>query len=249
MADVDIGGLIATMRSAGERAYPREACGLVVAAGKKSLAVECLNISPESRDRFMIDPRDYAKAADMGEIIGVWHTHPNLPPTPSPADKVGCENSGVTWYILGIHKEGGEFVYSGPSVTEPSGFEMPLEGRPYVMGVLDCYTILQDFYKREYGLEVTDYPRIEEDGRMGFTRFVERYADEGFVRLIDQPAQRGDVFLIQMGGHDGPSHIAVYLGDDMILHHCHDRLSRKDIYGGGYWYRHTTHHLRHKTQC
>jgi len=249
MAEVDFGDLLATMRSAGERAYPNEACGLVIAVGKKSTAVECANISTEPRYRFMIDPKDYARAADMGEVIGVWHTHPDLPPTPSPADRVGCENSGVTWFILGIHKEGDRFAHAGPSVTEPTGFEMPYEGRPYVMGVLDCYTILQDFYKREYGLGVTDFPRIEEDGRMGFTRFVERYADEGFVRLIDKGPQRGDVFLIQSGQCDGPNHIAVYLGDDMILHHCQDRLSRRDIYGGGYWHRHTTYHLRHKTQC
>lgn len=237
------------MREAGERAYPNEACGLVVAVGKKSVAVECRNISPEPRDRFMIDPKGYAQAADMGEIIGVWHTHPNLSANPSPADRVGCENSGVTWYILGIHKEGDQFAHSGPSVTEPTGFEMPLEGRPYVMGVLDCYTILQDFYEREYGISLSDYPRILEDGRMGFTTFLENAPKEGFVRLIDEQPQRGDFFFIQTGGHDVPNHIAVYLGDDMILHHCHDRLSRKDIYGGGYWHRHTTHHMRHKTRC
>ncbi len=242
--------LIAAMKTAGASRYPNEACGLIVAAGKKSVVIECENISPTPRDRFMIGTADYSKASDMGEIIGVWHTHTDEPPTPSDGDKVDCEKSEVPWFILGVSKdESGEFQYSEPVMFEPSGFEMPYLGRPYVMGVLDCYTLLLDFYKREYGIHINDYPRIEADGRLGSSLFVDRYEQEGFVRLIDKDVQIGDVFLIQVPTENTPAHIAIYIGDDQIMHHCHGRLSKRDIYGGGYWQKHTTYHLRHKTKC
>jgi cell wall-associated NlpC family hydrolase len=53
---------------------------------------------------------------------------------------------------------------------------------------------------------------------------------------------------MQTDGSGNPNHIAVYIGNEMILHHGHGRLSRRDIYGG-FWQKHTTHHLRHKTKC
>ena len=33
--------------------------------------------------------------------------------------------------------------------------------------------------------------------------------------------------------------------DNIILHHCHGRLSSRDVYGG-YWRKVTTHVLRHR---
>lgn len=246
---VKLDALARIMQAAGADAYPNEACGLILAVGKKSVAVECMNISPNPRQQFILDPADYAAVADRGEVIGVWHTHPDLPAKPSQADLVGCENSGLPWFIMSVHKSEVGFEFSEPTITEPSGFELPYLERPYVMGVVDCYTILLDYYKREYGIHINNYPRIEANGRMGSSYFLERYKEEGFVRLIDQPAQVGDVFLIQTGGAPTPSHIAVYIGDDMIMHHAHDRLSRRDIYGGGYWQKHTVVHLRWKGFC
>lgn len=240
--------IVATMREAGARAYPNEACGLVIGIGNKSIAFECRNIAPDPKAHFMIDPADYGMLAQKGRVVGVWHTHPDLSPQPSDADRAGCENTELPWIILGVRKQVEGFGFEGPVLIEPCGFEIPYLERPYVSGVLDCYNILLDFYKREYGIKLNDYPRIEADGRMGFSFFTERYGKEGFVRLIDQTPQPGDVFLIQTQG-DTPNHIAVYLGDDMILHHSHNRLSRRDIYGGGFWQKHTTHHLRHKTKC
>jgi cell wall-associated NlpC family hydrolase len=45
-----------------------------------------------------------------------------------------------------------------------------------------------------------------------------------------------------------PNHAAIYIGGDIILHHVYGRLSNRQIYGG-YWRKHTTHHLRHKSLC
>lgn len=238
----------AVMREEGRAQYPNEACGLIIKKGKKSLALPCRNISERPRDRFTLDPVDYAKCSQQGEVIAVWHTHTDRSADPSPADLASCETSGMPWYILSVGKSGEEFQLQGPIMIEPSGHETPYLERPYVFGIHDCYTLVVDFYAREFAIAMKrDYPRVEEFWKKGLNPFVDHFADEGFVELIDQEPKRGDVFLIQSSSNT-PNHLAVYLGDDVILHHAHGRLSTRDIYGG-FWQKHTVHHVRHEALC
>ena len=240
--------LLATIQEEGMRQYPAEACGVVIRKGKKSIAIACKNAAENPNAHFVMDVNDYASAADEGEIIGIWHTHPNASPQPSDADRVGCENSEVPWYIVGVYRVDGEFSFSEMVSFEPNGFEMPYIERPYAFGVMDCWSLVRDFYKREYGMTLGDYPRIEKFWKNGFDFFGENWKKEGFIQLIDEEPRDGDLFLMQTDGSGNPNHIAVYIGNEMILHHGHGRLSRRDIYGG-FWQKHTTHHLRHKTKC
>lgn len=238
----------ALMCEEGIRRYPNEACGLIVQIGKKSVAMPCPNTSPEPRNRFRIAAIDYAECSKQGKVIGVWHTHTDESPEPSEADRSMCEGSGVPWYIVGVCKRDDEFDISGPVCIDPSGYQTPYVGRPYVFGIHDCHTLLCDFYAREYGIEIIrERPRIEEWWRKGYNFFAEGFEEDGFVSLIDQEPQVGDVFLLQIGSKVA-SHIAIYLGDDQILHHCYGRLSTRDVYGG-YWAKHTVYHLRHKSKC
>lgn len=239
--------MVKTMNAEAEKAYPNEACGVLVKRGKKSMVVVCKNVAAEPRYNFTIDPAEYSRVADGGEIIGIWHSHVDQSPEPSDADRVGCEAVELPWFIVSVTKRGDEFVFAGPKVIEPVGFEMPYLERPYVQGVFDCYSLVRDWYRRELGIHLRYYPAVEMDGSQGSRKFVERIETEGFVVIHDVEPQIGDLFLIQTTS-DVPEHIAIYIGDDMILHHCHDRLSRRDMYFG-YWKKHTVFHLRHKSKC
>lgn len=241
--------LISFIQEEGARQYPNEACGLVVRVGKKSVPVACKNVAENPQQHFVMDVRDYAAASDMGEIIGIWHTHVEIPPTPSDADKMGCENSELPWFIVSVYKAEEGYNFSEMTITEPSGFELAYLERPYAFGVLDCWSLVRDYYRREFNIKLGDYPRIERFWANGYNFFGENWKNEGFVQLVnDEEPRTGDLFLIQTDGSGNPNHIAIYLGDEVILHHCHGRLSRRDIYGG-YWHKHTTHHLRHKSKC
>lgn len=236
------------MRDQAIAQFPNEACGVVISVGKKGVAVSCRNVSHDPKNYFVIDADDYAEAADRGEVIGVWHTHPNRTAAPSEADIVGCENSGVPWYILGVGQaDNGEFVFDGPTVTKPSGFEMPYLGRPYVFGVMDCYSLVRDYYKREFKIMLGDGPRIEFFWKGGVDLLTKGSQDQRLLPQIGKEPQNGDLFLITTEG-SVPNHVAIYIGDDMIMHHCHGRLSKRDVYAG-YWYKHTTAHLRFIDFC
>lgn len=227
--------------------YPEEACGLIIAKGKRSKFIPCKNIAENPRRDFMIHQEDYDRAADEGEVIGVWHTHPNKPTRPSAADRAGMELTGVPWHIMSVHQGENGLVVSGPDVHMPDGFKMPLLERPYVYGVFDCYTLVVDYYKEEFGMTLPPMPhtRIPRFWEKGLNLMEQEYGNAGFVRIFDQEPKKGDLFLTQDGAKC-PNHVLIYIGDDMIMHHPQDRLSMRGIYGGGYWQKHTTHHLRHK---
>lgn len=238
------------VKDAAMATFPQEVCGFVVRRGKKSVWVNVPNSSKTPMQTFQIAPDEYARVADTGEIIGIWHTHPNGNTQPTDADRVGCELSDLPWYIVSVRKEGESFVFAGPEVLTPCGFVMPYLERPYVFGVFDCWSLVRDYYARDLGIILRDhYPRIEFFWKHGFNFFGEGWKEDGFTRFVnDEEPQVGDIFLIQTNHFGVPDHIAVYVGDEMIMHHCHGRLSRRDIYGG-FWKKHTTHHLRHQSKC
>jgi proteasome lid subunit RPN8/RPN11 len=240
--------LLEVIRAEGVVNFPNESCGLIIAKGKKSVVVVCQNISEHPRNQFLISAESQASAAEQGEIIGVWHTHINIPAVASEADRAGCELTGVPWFIVAIYQnEIGEFSFSALTIVEPTGFEMPYIGRPYVFGVFDCWSLVRDYYKREYAVDLSFGPRIpnfwESDDLLG-----KSWQGEGFISLIDQEAKPGDVFLIQMTDSKNCSHVAVYVGEGRILHHSSGRLSNEENYCGR-WLNRTTLHLRHQTKC
>lgn len=242
-------GLKALMQSSAAASYPNEACGLVLQVGKKSIPVQCRNTSEHPKTQFLIAQEDYDAALEQGEVIGVWHTHVNTPASPSEADRVGCEASDVPWFILSIYQnEAGEFSFSEIEKVTPSGFVMPYVGRPYVFGVLDCWSLVQDYYAREFSITLDSFPRIPKFWNTEHRFFEDNWEAQGFVRLCGVEPVVGDLLMIQADRSGVVNHICLYAGNDQILHHCEGRLSRHDVYGG-FWQKHTSHHLRHKTQC
>lgn len=218
--------------------HPREACGLIVVVKGKERYWPCTNISPEARDQFAIDPKDYAAAEEAGEIIGIFHSHVYIPPTPSQADLVSCEATGLRWYIVNPDtEEWAEF--------EPSGYEAPLVGRVHSWGALDCWTLVRDWYRRERNIDLIDLPRARDFWKDGTDLLGGNYERAGFRELVDgEELEVGDVILMQTGDSPVTNHVALYIGDDQILHHAEYRLSSRDVYGG--WYKkHTAKVVRY----
>lgn len=227
---------LAAVRSHAAAEYPRECCGLVVVAKGKERYVSCRNAA-QGEEHFILPGEDYAAAEDVGEVVAVVHSHPDVPAAPSEADLVGCEASGLPWHIL-----------SWPSddlrTIEPKGYEAPLVGRQFSHGVLDCYTLVRDWYRRERGIELPDFPRRDDWWNHGDDLYMRHYAEAGFVAVSqDRPEQVGDVILMQLRA-PVPNHAAIYLGNGLILQHLHGRLSSRDVYGG-YWQEITRCVLRH----
>lgn len=213
---------------------PRECCGLVISKNRKMAYRPCKNISSTS-EQFIMDPLDYARCEDEGRVVAIVHSHYGIPPEPSMADLRGCEQTNLPWLI--VNQPAGTY-----KVVEPSGWKAPLEGRPFVHAVFDCYSIIKDYYKEVLNIEIPDFKREEEWWTKGYNLYMDNFEKAGFIKVDN--IEPHDVIIMQCGAKV-PNHAAVYLGDTRILQHLTNRLSGIDIYGG-YWQKSTVAVVRHK---
>jgi proteasome lid subunit RPN8/RPN11 len=221
---------------------PREACGLVVVIKGRERYWPCQNLAPTADDFFLLDPADYADAEDAGEVVAVFHSHPKTPATPSDADRLGCTKSGLRWYIVNP----GTLAWSE---IAPSDYKAPLIGRQWVWSISDCWTLVRDWYKETWDLDLPDWERpLDMDGFTTNPMFDGCWKEAGFVEVPLETMQVGDAILMSLDGSSGLNHVAVYVGEQQILHHIRGRLSSRDIYGG-YYQKQTGRVLRHSSRC
>ena len=202
---------------------PKQACGLLVVVKGKETYFACKNIAEDPKDMFIIDPEDWAKAEDTGEVTAVIHSHPVTSPELSMADKVACEKTKLKWYVVQPNLE--QWVE-----YEPCGYKAPLIGRKWVWGVNDCWSLCRDYYKEHLGIELKDWDRpTSSDAFLKDPSFDRSFADTGFRELRpDEELKKNDLLLMSMRSQ-GLNHIGLYLGDQLLLHHLQNRLSSRDL--------------------
>jgi len=202
---------------------PKESCGLLLEIKGKEKYFPCKNLSTYSQQCFIIDPDDFVKAEETGNILAVIHSHPVTPPIASQADKISCENSDLPWHIVNPKTE--QWGY-----YQPSGYKPTLLGRPWVWGVTDCWSLVRDWYKEEKNIILRDWDRPTTP-----QQFLEKPLFEscawrtGFRELrTDEKLINGDVLLMSILSPT-LNHVAIFLDGD-VLHHLADRISCKEPY-------------------
>lgn len=227
--------LKATMQQHALSSPNEEACGLI--AGDEYWP--CKNIHQEPSRFFAIDSQDYAKIEKHGPIQGVFHSHINKANKFSVEDIKACKESAVPWVMFCMGAS--EWHHADPSGNSP------YLGRPWTYGIYDCYSLLRDFYKREFNIALDDYERGAEfewaspEWRM----FEKNVKGQGFVE-VEAAEKRGDMLLMQLQA-PFPNHTGVVAIPErnIFYQHLMNRFSEENVYGG-YWAKHTSKVLRHK---
>ena len=219
--------LISEIRAHVAAEYPNEACGLIVETGTGQRFIPCRNIAGNPAETFTLSPDDYLAATEVGDVIMVIHSHPDVVQlVPSEMDRIQCDHSGVEWGIMSWPD--GDFC-----TLSPRG-DRELAGRRWVLGHADCWSIIMDYYRMEYGIAVNNYSVDREwwvDGKENL--YDDNWQAEGFVEIDASSMQPGDMIMMRVQA-PVTNHAAIYLGDNIMVHHMFGNLSARVPYGKYY---------------
>lgn len=98
----------------------------------------------------------------------------------------------------------------------------PYVNRPFIHGIFDCYTLIRDYYRREFGkLLPSNNQRTYGWWNSGENLYIEGAPDYGFEQV--NSIRKHDVILMKFTSM--PSHAGIYMGEGNILHHVGGRFS------------------------
>ena len=208
---------------------PQESCGFVVLVGGEKVFIPCENVAEDKENHFEITPEDYINTSEKGEIVALVHSHPQGEPKLSLSDLQAQLYSQLDFWLVCDEK-----IHISPKIPF-------LIGREFNHGEVDCYTLFRDFYRLS-GYEMPNFEREDYWWEDGKNLYLDNIEKQGFEQ-VNEP-QIGDVILISVGANV-PNHAAIYVGEQMVLHHAPKRLSKRDLYDG-YWLKHTHSIWRNK---
>lgn len=211
-----------------------EVCGFVY-EGNSAKAVP--NISETPKDAFVIDPREYLEAKRTGKLIGYYHSHPTTGSKPSEADKAISERMQLPLYIYSIPED-------VLTIYVPNGYEVPLLGRAFVLGIHDCAGLVVDYFKQKLKINIQDFSRDIAAVEKGFKDLIPFAKANGFI-LVDKPKEH-DIIAMKLGRPTYCNHVGVMLSNGSMMHQVISRTSQVVVYGG-YWQRSTAYVLRHSS--
>lgn len=200
--------------------YPEEMCGIL----SEGEFIPFKNIAAKPKNNFRVSERELIKYLGRAEAVVHSHCYDSSRPslldirTPSVTDIKQQKLSGVPWLIVGTE---------GLSVLDP--IEIPRVssnlylGRPFMWYINDCYTLVQDYYKYELGIDLPeeasnkDYKETRNLNKP-FEGYIEEY---GFARRTSiEDMQDGDLILIDSGiasqNHLGIFHRGNVLSQDSV---------------------------------
>lgn len=242
--------------------YPRESCGVVVITENGELYVRCKNIAKDPEQDFKIDPESYFAAEELGEVVGIVHSHPDGRSNPSPTDlaimsinreievEINPKSRPIPWHIVSWPE--GDYRQITPEI------HASLLGRPFIHGIWDCWQTCNDYYEKYHNIT---FPRFEREDlwwekKDGPSLYEDFYDGAGFYRVYGEPTP-GDMIVMQIGRSYHPNHAGIYLGSvnqfegqnlqggPFMLHHMYGKNSEVVVFGGQ-WYNRTSMILRHK---
>ena len=206
---------------------PNESCGLITRFNDKLQLVKCRNSSERKFKRFSINPIDYIKASKTGKIVSIIHSHVNQNKYFSIIDKTISEElklNNILYHVLSDSFI--EYV--------PNGYLNDYLGRIFKWGENDCLSLVVDYYQKELGIKIGDVFKLRRKDffireREAFEReeYLQTIKDEGFIALSkNSEFQIHDIiFMKEYESSSFPSHLAVIVDDDLILHQIRNSLS------------------------
>ncbi len=218
-----------------ERSLPNECCGFILSDNGESFLFPCKN---RFAKQFYISPIEFLEAKTKGQIEAIYHSHPNGEEEFSSIDKKNSLHHGIKFILYNVKlKTFKEFGYD-------SKYHKYV-GKIFEMGIEDCFSLVKRFYKNELKINISDYERGENWTSEPESPLDSRHKTEGFSK-VDSLKEYDLIMFKSLNRKSFSGHVAVYLGDDLMLHNQRTSFSKVEEYSDAYK-RLTNYALRHET--
>jgi len=210
--------------------HPKECCGLIVENNKKYKALKCRNVSVTPSTSFSLDPIDYLRHSSKGEIRGVYHSHREGSDF-SESDKTNSCYHEVN-YIMYNLKDNSFHEFS------PKKQQILYLNKPFKIGVNDCFTLVRDYLEKNFNIHFSK--EVSEAYSFGaqkqnLSKAIQlidevtlNHGMEGFVKMFISNAadfRKNDILVMGLKDENEPMHLAIYLGNEMIMHHPRNKYA------------------------
>jgi hypothetical protein len=142
------------IRSIASESPCEEVGGVTVATPGAFRVVQIHNCSCEPDAAYLPYGLGLVEANNLGHLEFYWHTHINGNSNFSPTDITGIWETDIPWLLYDFKND--VFNYFDPEL------ETPLLGRPWVLGLTDCWAVIYNFYLWNLKIKL---PPPEHDGR------------------------------------------------------------------------------------
>jgi proteasome lid subunit RPN8/RPN11 len=128
----------------------RECCGLILEKESGTVAIPCENVSPNPEAHFIISPLDVMELSKSGKLIGFYHSHVMDEEFKlSKYDRLVSQRLMLDSVIYSVTND--RFIHHKPNKHKPDYIN-----RPFIIGLYDCFTLTQDYYKYELNIHIPD---------------------------------------------------------------------------------------------
>ena len=224
-----------------------ESCGLIFFNQNnfKFDIFPCKNRASNKRINFSISPQDYLTCNSLGKIVASYHSHVNGSLEFSEIDKQNSNIYKICYILYNLELDQFNIYY-------PNTEKNPYIGRPYITQVSDCFSLVKDFLKKEANIDMwfpdnMTYPKELKDIK---GLYHDNFEQQGFLKLDkNTKLQKYDGIMVAYPNisEEYPSHCAIYLENDTILHQPYNSFSCVTKYDN-LLKKYTKYILRHRSK-
>lgn len=209
--------------------YPNECCGFVVEKDNEHIVIPCENIAKNKFNDFMISAKDFLNIKEKHNILWLYHNHTDIEDF-SLLDKKTADNLSIN-LLLYINKLDEFKVFYHKDFKNLNYLFKPHDDYKN-----NCFNLIKNYFKNELNLN------LEIDNNLINTKKIEdlnveeialnNYQLNNLYILNDKKnIKKNDILLLNDRISD---HLAVYLGNNKILHQPIHKVSIIEDYTDKY---------------
>jgi proteasome lid subunit RPN8/RPN11 len=129
---------------------PNECCGLILDSLNRVVTERCANISSSPEKNCLIKLSEIKEKAKRRKILAIYHSHSSGLNDFSWEDKAVSENRKINLVLYCLETD--EFKF-----YKPNGYIAPFSGRNWSQGIFTCISIVEDYYKKNFNVDIIGY--------------------------------------------------------------------------------------------